>query len=256
MTTAKLELFALPDLPLVRPGDDLAAIIAAGLEALGSGLVSGDVLIVAQKIVSKAEDRYVDLATVTPSPRAVELARATEKDARLVELILQESTEVVRYCPGVLIVAHNSGIVLANAGIDASNVDQTADGERVLLLPRDAEASCRRLRQDLGRRFSADIAVIVNDSVGRAWRNGTVGLAIGADGVPALADLRGALDLFGRPLMVSQEGIADELASAASLLQGQGAEGQPVDLARGLNIAGAANDATTLLRPADQDLFR
>ncbi len=256
MTTAKLELFALPDLPLVRPGDDLAAIIAAGLEALGSGLVSGDVLIVAQKIVSKAEDRYVELATVTPSPRAVELARATEKDARLVELILQESTEVVRYCPGVLIVAHNSGIVLANAGIDASNVDQTADGERVLLLPRDAEASCRRLRLDLGRRFSADIAVIVNDSVGRAWRNGTVGLAIGADGVPALADLRGALDLFGRPLMVSQEGIADELASAASLLQGQGAEGQPVVLARGLNIAGAANDATTLLRPADQDLFR
>jgi coenzyme F420-0:L-glutamate ligase/coenzyme F420-1:gamma-L-glutamate ligase len=256
MTTRKLELFALPDMPLVRPGDDLAAIIGAGLEAAGTGLEHDDVLIVAQKIVSKAEGRYVDLATVTPSAKAEELATATEKDARLVELILQESTEVVRYCPGVLIVAHRSGIVLANAGIDASNVDQADDGERVLLLPIDAEASCRRLRQELGRRFAANIAVIVNDSVGRAWRNGTVGLAIGADGVPALADLRGEPDLFGRPLMVSQEGIADELASAASLLQGQGAEGQPVVLARGLNVTGDANDATALLRPAEQDLFR
>jgi len=256
MTTRKLELFALPNLPLVRPGDDLAAIIGSGLDAAGTGLEDGDVLIVAQKIVSKAEGRYVELATVTPSEKAKELAEATDKDARLVELILQESTDVVRYCPGVLIVAHRSGIVLANAGIDASNVDQTDDGERVLLLPLDAEASCRRLRQELGQQFGANISVIVNDSVGRAWRNGTVGLAIGADGVPALADLRGELDLFGRPLMVSQEGIADELASAASLLQGQGAEGQPVVLARGLNITGDANDATALLRPAEQDLFR
>ncbi|MDP6389652.1 MAG: coenzyme F420-0:L-glutamate ligase [Alphaproteobacteria bacterium] len=251
-----IELLALPDMPLVQPGDDLAGLILDAVRAADRRLEDGDVLVVAQKIVSKAEDRGVDLGQVTPSAAARRLAEECDKDPRLVELILAESTEVVRHRPGVLVVAHRLGVVLANAGIDQSNVDAGDRGERVLLLPRDPDDSCRRLAGDVRRRTGAEVAVIVNDSLGRAWRNGVCGVALGAWGLPALADLRDRVDLFGRPLEVTQVAAADELAAAASLLQGQADEGLPVVLVRGFAADGSAGGAGDLIRAKDEDLFR
>ena len=239
-----VELIALPGMPIVRPGDDLAALI----RKVAPQFAAGDVLVVAQKIVSKAEGRFVDLATVTPSPEAARLARDTDKDPRLVELILGESQRVLRAVKGVLIVVHRCGFVLANAGIDASNVGD----DRVLLLPQDPDASAARLSAALG------VPVIVNDSLGRAWRNGTTGTALGAAGLPSLLDLRGQPDLFGRILRASEIGLADEIAAAASLVQGQAAEGTPVVLVRGLAdliAAAPARNANALIRARENDLF-
>lgn len=256
--TAALSLTGLPAIPLIAPGDDLAAILGEGMAAAGLGFAPGDVLVLAQKIVSKAEDRYVDLATVTPSPRAQELAAAVNKDPRLVELILSESTEIVRHRPGVLIVAHRIGVVMANAGIDQSNIAHPAGTEQVLLLPEDPDASAARLRREIAMRFGAEIAVVICDSVGRAWRNGTVGIAIGAAGLASLIDLRGQRDLFGRVLEVSEVGTADAIASAAGLLMGEGAEGVPAVLMRGFVPPRAvpARDATALVRDKQIDMFR
>lgn len=243
---------------MVRPGDDLAALIADGYEQAGERLAAGDVLVVAQKIVSKSEGRYAALAAVEPGEKARELAARTGKDPRLVELILGESRRVVRHRPNVIIVEHRLGFVMANAGIDSSNVEP-AEGEggaRVLLLPVDPDGSARRLRAGLRDRLGADCAVIVNDSVGRAWRIGTVGLALGAAGLPSLLDLRGRDDLFGRPLEVTQVGLADELAAAASLLQGEADEGMPVVVVRGLSPAGPGSVGAALIRDQADDLFR
>ncbi len=256
LSPAKLQLIALPGIPLVKPGDDLAHFILGGVAAADESLSTGDVLVIAQKIVSKAENRYVDLRQVTPSARARELADLCHKDPRLVELILSESDEVLRCQPGIVIVVHRLGIIFANAGIDSSNVEPEGEAERVLLVPQDPDGTCRRLRGELRERSGVDLAVIINDSVGRAWRNGTVGIALGASGLPSLHDLRGRRDLFGRSLVVTQEGIADELAAAASLLQGQAGEGAPVVLIRGLKLAGAAANAAALIRPKAKDLFR
>lgn len=255
MTGKRLQLIALPGLPLVEAGADLAALISAAGEAAGEALADGDIVVVAQKIVSKAEGRAVDLGTVEPSARARELARQVDKDPRLVELILAESSEVLRHRPGVLVVVHRLGLVLANAGIDASNV--TDDGETVLLLPEDPDGTAARLRAAFAQSPGVDVAVIVSDSVGRAWRQGTVGVALGAAGLPALLDLRGQRDLFGQPLRVSEVGLADEIAAAASLLQGQGDEGAPVVVVRGLDWQGAGQGtAADLIRPKAMDLFR
>ena len=251
-----LSLFALPGIPMVQPGDDLAALIADGLERAGEAASDGDVLVVAQKIVSKSEGRYANLATVEPGGEARELAALTDKDPRMVELILSESRRVVRHRPGVIIVEHRLGFVMANAGIDNSNVEPEGMDERVLLLPRDPDGSARRLREGLRARLGVDCAVIVNDSVGRAWRVGTVGLALGAAGLPSLLDLRGRDDLFGRPLEVTQVGLADELAAAASLLQGEADEGMPVVVVRGLAAAGPGSDGAALIRAEADDLFR
>ncbi len=251
-----LSLFALPGIPMVRPGDDLTALIADGFARAGEAAAAGDVLVVAQKIVSKSEGRYAVLAAVEPGERARALARHTGKDPRLVELILGESRRVVRHRPNVIIVEHRLGFVMANAGIDSSNVEPEGGEERVLLLPRDPDGSARRLREDLRERLGADCAVIVNDSVGRAWRVGTVGLALGAAGLPSLLDLRGRDDLFGRPLEVTLVGLADELAAAASLLQGEADEGMPVVVVRGLSPAGPGSDGTALIRDEADDLFR
>ena len=257
MTGKRLQLIALPGLPLVEEGADLAAFIDAASAATGEALTDGDVVVVAQKIVSKAEGRAVDLGTVAPSARARELARQVDKDPRLVELILSESSEVLRHRPGVLVVVHRLGMVLANAGIDSSNVDRQGDAEQVLLLPEDPDGTAARLRAAFAERPGADVAVIVSDSVGRAWRQGTVGVALGAAGLPALLDLRGRRDLFGRPLQVSEVGLADEVAAAASLLQGQGDEGAPVVVVRGLDWQGAEEGtAADLIRPKAWDLFR
>ncbi len=260
MSPRRLQLTALPGIPLVQPGDDLAELVADALDRADLPLADGDVVVVAQKIVSKAEGRYADLADVAPTPKAVALAAETDKDARLVQLILDEAHEVLRYRRGVLVVVHRLGYVMANAGIDSSNVGPDAAGERVLLLPKDPDASCRRLRAQLQRRYGVEVAVIVNDSVGRAWRNGTVGTALGAAGLPAVLDLRGRHDLFDRVLTATDVGLADEISAAASLLQGQADEGTPVVLVRGLEITGpgakASAKAAALLRPPAEDMFR
>ena len=254
----RLAVVALDGVPEVAPGDDLATLALDALRAAGERLQDGDVLAAAQKVVSKAEGRYADLAAVTPSARARELAAAVDKDPRLVELILGESREVLRHRPGVLIVVHRRGYVLANAGIDASNVDPGRGAEPVLLLPEDADRSAAALRDALERRTGARVAVVVNDSLGRAWRMGTVGVALGSSGLPALLDLRGRPDMYGRALRVTEVGLADEIAAAASLAMGQGAERRPLVLLRGLaHVAGgAAGAARDLVRPPALDLFR
>lgn len=248
------ELTALAGIPIVREGDDLAALIIAALG--GRELRGGDVLVVAQKIVSKAEGRTVDLATVTPSADAVRLATDVGKDPRLVQVILSESSRVVRSRPNLIIVQHRLGFVMANAGIDQSNVAPADGVHRVLLLPRDPDASAEALRQKLQRHYGVPVGVIISDSFGRAWRRGTCGIAIGAAGLPSLIDLRGQPDLFGRTLEVSIIGFADEVAAAASLLQGQAAEAQPVVLVRGLNWSAPPSPAAALMRAPEEDLFR
>ena len=242
-----LRLTALPGLPLVQAGDDLAALLADALARADLSPRPGDVLALAQKVVSKAEGRSVPLASVTPSAAALRLAAETGKDPRLIELILAESLRVVRARPNLVIVEHRLGFVMANAGIDQSNLGQ--DGH-ALLLPVDPDASAARLSARLG------LAVVITDSFGRAWRRGTVGIAIGAAGLPALLDLRGRLDLFGRALQVSMTGFADEIAAAAGLVMGQGAEGWPAVLLRGLAWGAPPAPAAVLLRTAEEDLFR
>ncbi|MCB4822481.1 coenzyme F420-0:L-glutamate ligase [Roseicella aerolata] len=245
--SATLSLTALPDLPMVQAGDDLGAMLAEGMARAGLSPQPCDVLAVAQKVVSKAEGRSVPLASVTPSASACRLAEETGKDPRLVELILSESLRVVRARPNLIIVEHRLGFVMANAGIDQSNVGQEG---HALLLPVDPEASAARLSARLG------LAVVITDSFGRAWRRGTVGVAIGAAGLPALLDLRGQPDLFGRELRVSITGYADEIAAAAGLVMGQGAEGRPAVLVRGLAWSAPAMPAAALLRVGAEDLFR
>lgn len=252
---ASLSVAALAGVPLVRQGDDIADIVLRGLAASGLALQRGDIVAIAQKIVSKAEGRTIDLREVTPSARAQELAAEVDKDPRLVELILRESTEVVRYRKGVLVVAHRSGVVLANAGIDASNVGPDGD-DRVLLLPQDCNRSCRDIRARLAARTGVAPGVTIVDSLGRAWRNGTIGTALGAAGMPALLDLRGTPDLFGRELRTTQVGLADEIAAAASLLMGQANEGTPVVLVRGLDLDAGDGSADELIRARELDLFR
>ncbi len=247
-------LTALTGIPAIRPGDDVAAILADALAASGRALADRDVLVVTHKIISKAESRYRRLADVTPSPRARALAAETGKDAALVEIILSESRDVLRSRPGLIITEHRLGMVMANAGIDQSNTD--GDAGSVLLLPEDPDASSAALRADLRARFDADLAVVVSDSVGRAWRNGVVGLAIGVAGLPALQDLRGREDRDGRVLEVTQVGLADEIASAAELLMGEADEGVPAVLVQGVGWREEALPASALIREPDQDLFR
>ena len=230
-----LEVVPLQGLPLIRAGDDLAEQVAAALERNGVAPRAGDVLVVAQKIVSKAEGRLVDLATVEPSARAVALASDVGKDPRLVEVILSESVRVVRARRNVLIVEHRLGFIMANAGVDQSNVAPADGAQRVLLLPDNPDRSAQTLRRGLKALTGVDIAVVINDSFGRPWRQGTVGVAIGASGLPALIDLRGRPDLFGRRLEVSMIGFADEVAAAASLVMGQADEALPAVLIRGLS---------------------
>ncbi len=253
-THATVTLTALSGIPAILPGDDVATILAEALDATGLTPRDGDVLVVTHKIISKAEDRYRNLEDVTPSPRALELAAATGKDAAFVEVILSESREVLRSRRNLIITEHLSGVVMANAGVDRSNVP--GGRERVLLLPEDPDASSAALRETLHERFGVDIAVVVSDSAGRAWRNGVVGLALGAAGLPALQDLRGRNDLEGRPLEVTQVGLADEIASAAVLLMGEADEGRPAVLVRGVRWRESPVMAAALIRNREQDLFR
>ena len=257
-----LTLTAFAGIPLVHSGDDLVALILQSLQQTSIKLEDGDILVIAQKIVSKSEGRYVRLADVKPSERAFQLAAETEKDPRLMELILSESREIVRYRSSVIVAENRQGVVLANAGIDHSNVEKDGGEEQVLLLPLDPDASAANIRKQLQRKTNRNLAVIINDSLGRAWRNGTTGTALGVSGLPALLDLRGRPDLFGEPLQTSEEAIADELSAAASLLQGQAGEGRPVILIRGYDFSTfpgfSASDTGTsgLIRQKEKDLFR
>jgi coenzyme F420-0:L-glutamate ligase/coenzyme F420-1:gamma-L-glutamate ligase len=254
--SSQLTITGLTGVPLVKPDDDLAAIALAAYAATGLAPADGDVLVVAQKIVSKAEDRIVEVATVEPSERAIALAAEVEKDPRLVEVILGESRRIVRHRPNLLIAEHVRGWVMANAGIDHSNV-APADGiERVLLLPVDPDASAEALRQRLAESCGKRIAIIISDSFGRPFRRGTVGIALGAAGLPAVIDWRGHPDLFGRKLEVTETGFADEIAAAASLVQGQADEGTPIVLVRGLTWSAPEAPGAALVRPAEHDLFR
>lgn len=248
-----IELFAVPGLPVIEPGDDLARLIA---ERLDRSLRAGDVVVIAQKIVSKAENRFVDLATVHPSPEARRLAAETGKDAAIVEVVLSESARVVRSRPNLMIMQHRLGMVMANAGVDHSNVTETGAPAQLLLLPHDPDASAERLRAELSARLGVEVAVVISDSFGRAWRRGTVGVAIGAAGLPALVDLRGAPDMFGRALEVTVVGFADEIAAAAGLLMGQADERRPVVVVRGLRWRMPPAPARELIRPPAEDLFQ
>jgi coenzyme F420-0:L-glutamate ligase / coenzyme F420-1:gamma-L-glutamate ligase len=248
-----IEIHPLGMIDEVQPGSDLVAVLSEALLAAGLSVSSTDVLIVTQKIISKAEDRYVALDSVRPNEEALRLAKVTRKDPRLVELVLSESTSVIRAVPDVLITRHRRGYVMANAGIDRSNAGN--DG-RVLLLPKNADASAERLRQGLGLRFSSQPAVVISDSFGRPWRCGVVNVALGASGLPSLIDKRGEPDRDGRPLEVTQIAFADMIASAAGLAMGEGAEGIPAVLIRGAIWPAGSLPASALLRPLSEDLFQ
>jgi coenzyme F420-0:L-glutamate ligase/coenzyme F420-1:gamma-L-glutamate ligase len=254
--TAHLQLFGLSQFPLVEPGDSLAPMLVDCLHANQLTLQASDVLVLAQKIVSKAEGRYVNLNEVEPGAEALELAARADKDPRQVELILRESAAVLRVRPGVIIVEHRNGYVHANAGIDRSNIATDADNPRVLLLPQDPDASARQLRAELEALTGCAPQIIINDSTGRAWRNGTVGIAIGTAGLEPLHNQIGENDLFGNTLEVTEPAVADELAAAASLVMGQAAQGCPVVLVRGAGLAPADCGSAGLLRERALDMFR
>ena len=254
--TTELTLTAVRGLPSVQPGDDVSELILAALQSMGKALANGDVLVIAQKIISKAEGRLVQLDAVIPGERAIQIAAETDKDPRMVELILKESTEISRMSRGVLIVRHRLGFTSANAGIDRSNVAQSGEGETVLLLPLDPDVSASRIRQQIRERCSIEIGVVISDSHGRPFRLGTLGVAIGVAGVPALWDRRGELDQYGYTLQHTDVGVADEIAAAAGLIMGQGAEGQPVVLIRGLELPESNGRAADLVRSKALDLYR
>ena len=252
-----LQLFSVPNFPLVLPGDDVAALIVERLAATGERLLPGDVLVIAQKIVSKAEGRLVRLADVTASAQAEEIAAQVGKDARVVQVVLDDSNEVLRVRRGLIVVEQRSGWVCANAGVDRSNVAPQAESDYLALLPWDADASAAAIRARLEELTGVAPAIIINDSHGRAWRVGTVGVAIGCAGLPPIWNQRGLYDLYGYELVASEECIADELAAAASLVMGQSDEGRPVVVVRGYTLPPAPPaPAQSIQRPAAMDAFR
>ena len=250
----QLTLTALPDIPLIEAGDDLFIILLQSLQNAQIKLQQGDILVLAQKIISKAEGRWVNLETILPSQEAAELADQTEKDPRLVEMILQESRQVIRQRPGLIIVEHKLGFICANAGIDHSNVRGSEDW--VLLLPENPDASAAKLKAAIEHETGAEIGVMIIDSHGRAWRNGTVGITIGLSGIPGVVDRRGEIDLFGYQMRATDVGAADELAAGASLLMGQVAEGTPAVHVRGFPYPLRESHLREILRDEESDLFR
>lgn len=250
----ELRLTALTGIPEIVSGADLCELLRVAVRQAGVPLLAGDILVLAQKIVSKAEGRRVALAGIAPSARACEIARKANKDPRIVELILRESKNILRLKPGIIIAEHRLGFIMANAGIDQSNVPGAEDA--ALLLPEDPDASARKLQAEIRQQTGVDVGVLIIDSFGRAWRHGVTGTAIGVAGLPALVDMRGGKDREGRVLKVTQVAAADELAAAASLVMGQADEGTPAVLARGFPYALRKSSVQELLRPAHEDLFR
>jgi len=253
-----LILTALLGIPIIEPGDSITDVTIKALKENGISLENGDVIVVAQKIISKSEGRFVNLTTIKPSKKAMKLAEKTSKDPRFIELVLQESKSVLRTRPGTIIVEHKLGFICANAGIDHSNVQNLGGCAEnwVLLLPKDPDGSAAKMRSELEKKTGVKLGVIIIDSHGRAWRNGTVGVAIGVAGVPALVDLRGKADLFGYQLRVTQVAAADELGAAASLMMGQASEGTPVVHVRGFQFDLRESSMKELIRPKELDLFR
>jgi coenzyme F420-0:L-glutamate ligase / coenzyme F420-1:gamma-L-glutamate ligase len=264
-----VQFVAIDGLPEIEPGADLAALVSEALEARALAPRARDVLIVAQKIVSKAQGRFVELDCIVPSHEARELAGITGKDPRIIEVVLRETDELVRAAPNVLIVRHRLGFVMANAGVDRSNVPAApavpaaptvpaaeAARERVLLLPRDPDGSAAELRQRLVERFGVPVGVIISDSFGRPWRRGVVNVALGSAGLPALIDRRGERDRNDRALEVTEVAFADAIAAGAALVMGEAAESTPLVLARGLTWSAPERVARALLRPKEEDLFR
>jgi coenzyme F420-0:L-glutamate ligase / coenzyme F420-1:gamma-L-glutamate ligase len=253
-----LTLTALREIPLIRQGDDLAAIILNGLANSKIELQDNDILVVAQKIISKAEGRMVNLAKVTPGREAQRIGTRVKKDPRVVELMLGESRKILRSRPGTIIVEHNLGFICANAGIDHSNVAGGISGvdEFVLLLPENPDHSAALLRTQIEGASGKKIGVMIIDSHGRAWRIGTQGVCIGLSGLPAVVDERGWKDLFGYQLRITVVGVADELAGAASLIMGQAAEGTPVVHVNGFPYPLREGSFLELIRPEEEDLFR
>lgn len=256
MKLEHINLTALPNIPLIERGDDLVAIALRGLQDARISLADGDVLVLAQKIVSKAEGRMVRLADVVPSPRAIELAEQSSKDPRFCEVLLWDTREILRVRDGLIVVETNHGWVCANAGIDRSNVAPVGHEEWVLRLPEDADRSARELRTKFKEKTSRSVGIIVDDTHGRAWRNGAVGVAIGVAGLPAVEDLRGRTDLFGYHLQVTTIGLADQIAAAASLLQGQANEGRPIVHARGVPMSNEHGSSRDIVREKELDMFR
>jgi coenzyme F420-0:L-glutamate ligase/coenzyme F420-1:gamma-L-glutamate ligase len=255
MAESGFQIFGVPGIPLVQAGDDLGELLTDALERAAIELMDSDIICVAQKIVSKAEGRLILLDSVTPSDRAAELARQTDKDPRLVELILQESTEVMRQKPGVLIMRHRLGLVGAHAGIDQSNIAHDG-GESALLLPVDPDSSALELQRSLKMRTGINVGVIVTDSANRPWRLGTTGIAIGVAGITVLDDHRGGHDLYGRELKVTLINRADGIATAATLVMGETTERIPVAIVRGFALSNAGDTAQMINRPLEEDLFR
>lgn len=250
----ELCLIALPGIPEIESGASLSELLLAAMSRASMNFQPHDIFVLAQKIVSKAEGRKVVLASITPSARAQTIANEAHKDPRIVELMLRESIKVLRVKPGIIITEHKLGFIMANAGIDQSNLPGGDDA--VLLLPVDPDASARRLRDEIRQRMGIDMGVLIIDSFGRAWRHGVTGTAIGVAGLPALVDLRGGKDREGRVLKVTQVAAADELAAAASLVMGQADEGTPAVLVRGFHYARRESSVQELLRPEAEDLFR
>jgi len=266
MTHTPLILTPLAGIPLIQPGDDLVEIILDALYTSDITLQDNDILVLAQKIVSKAEKRQVNLSTIDPSAEAIEISVQADKDPRLVQLILQESAEVIRIRQGLIIVEHRLGFICANAGIDHSNVSPPPiqgnnsgnhpDDYWVLLLPENPDASASSIRQKVETETGVSLGVMIIDSHGRAWRNGTVGVTIGISGIPGVVDKRGDKDLFDYELRVTEIGAADELAATASLIMGQAAEGTPIIHVRGFPYSFREAKLSELLRPKETDLFR
>jgi coenzyme F420-0:L-glutamate ligase/coenzyme F420-1:gamma-L-glutamate ligase len=254
MTTT--ELIALDHFPLVQPGDNLVTLILDCCQKNNLQLQRGDVVVLAQKIVSKAENRYVDLKTIIPSPAAIDLARKTNKDARAMEVLLGESKEVLKTRTNVVIVEHQNGYVHANAGIDHSNIQQVEGRELLLLLPKNPDASATTIRQSIKENIDVDISVIINDSFGRPFRNGVCGVCIGSSGFEVIDNKIGHKDLFGNILQITEVAVADEIAAAASMMMGQADEGKPVVIVRGVKLKASDAGSHKLLRNKSEDLFR
>ena len=252
----QVSMFGLRDVPLIEVGDRLCDVIVDAVEVNGLALESDDVVVVAQKIVSKAEGRLVRISDIEPSAEALDLAFRSGKDPRMAELILRESSSLLRVTPFVVVAVHRNGWVMANAGIDQSNLGDNAEDDWALLLPEDPDASAEQLRAELRDATGADVGVIVNDTFGRPWREGVTGTAIGVAGWPSLIDRRGSRDLFDRPMSRTIVAHADELAAAASIIQGQAAEGRPVVIIRGIKPQSPIGSGRDLLRDIEQDLFR
>jgi coenzyme F420-0:L-glutamate ligase/coenzyme F420-1:gamma-L-glutamate ligase len=255
---AQLEFIGLQTIPLISPGDNLVEIILSACNNEQISIQDNDIIVITQKIVSKVENRFRHLHEVKPGFKAKYYAFLSKKDPRFIQLVLDESTRILRVRKGTIISEHKKGFICANAGIDHSNVygNNTANSDRFLLLPKDPDISAKMIRERIEKQLKKKIGVLIIDSHGRAWRNGTIGMAVGISGLPGLLDMRGREDLFGFKLRITTIGVADEIAAGASLLMGQARESIPVVILRGFPYDLREGCIQELIRSKKKDLFR